>query len=348
MSRPLVSVLVTTYNHEAYLEQALDSVLAQDLTDYELVITDDCSTDGSARRIVDWVARSGVEATVILNERNLGLCTNRNRALARSSGQFVCTLAGDDFYAPDRLTRQARFLADQPAEAAMVYGDVAIVDPNGRVEHASYLSAVSDEPPVAGRIFARLQEQCFIPAVGVMMRRSALEAVGGWDESLAFEDWDMWLRLSDRFEVAHLGGPPVASWRRLPTSMYHSGFSSPPMQESVGRLHAKWLDRDERSRIVAARWVRDAALNVAPADAAAARRLVAATRGIRTGDRVPWRLVEGALALPGAGRAVRPLRRLAQAGAAAIAAERAAWNAGRRVPRRRVGSAAQPPADADS
>ena len=91
---PLVSVLVTTYNHAQYLEEALELAASPDLQDFEVIITDDASTDGSADVIAAWLARTGYPAQFIRNPDNRGICANRNAALARASGSFVCSLSG--------------------------------------------------------------------------------------------------------------------------------------------------------------------------------------------------------------------------------------------------------------
>jgi glycosyltransferase involved in cell wall biosynthesis len=104
----LVSVFVTCYNQARYVEQALDSLLHQTSPDFEVIITDDASTDGSADIIEAWLARTGYPAQFIRNRINRGICANRNTALARSSGPFVCSLSGDDCYEQDRIERGAK------------------------------------------------------------------------------------------------------------------------------------------------------------------------------------------------------------------------------------------------
>lgn len=330
MSAPLVSVLVTTYNHAAYVEQALDSVRAQDWTDYEMIITDDASTDDTAAVVRAWLERTGTVAQLDVHERNVGICAARNRALARARGTLVCSLSGDDWYEPDRLSRQAPFLAAQPAEVGAVYSDVHVVDADGTVLPPSYLVRSRPQGSPSGDVFADLQAASFLPALGVMVRRSAIDAVGGYDESLAFEDWDMWLRLADRFAFVHLDGV-VASWRTLPTSLYHSGFATPRLQASVARLHAKWLDRDDVARRVSARWIRDAVPTIARTDRREARRLLQLVADVPADDNVPWWAVERALAVPGSGRLAGSIRRARRSLAAAVAAERGAWRSGRRL-----------------
>ena len=337
MTSPLVSVLVTTYNHAEYLEQALDSVLAQDSTDYELIITDDCSQDDSAAVIRAWLERTGAVADFAVNERNLGICATRNRALARSSGRFVCSLSGDDWYEPDRVSRQASFFLDQDDDVAAVYSDVRVVAADGAVLSESYLGEPLRSQGVPdGWVFERLHRACFPPAMGVMVRRSAIDAVGGYDEELAFEDWDMWLRLADRYRFRFLDRI-VANRRVLPTSLFHAGFGTARLQKSVIRVHEKWLYRDEVARAQSARAIRQASLIVAGDDRQAARAALRQVSTVPARDRVAWNALEVALAVPGSGRLVRSTRRLSAGARALSEAELGAWRSGRRLPRRRSG-----------
>ena len=142
---PSVSVLVTTFNHARYVEEALESLRRQTSRDFEVIITDDASTDGCAEAIEGWLARTGFPAQFIRNAVNRGICANRNTALARARGRFVCSLSGDDAYADDRIERQ---LGGKTRDVAPVHGGehlVAIVDavagPGRDAEHRRRFAA---------------------------------------------------------------------------------------------------------------------------------------------------------------------------------------------------------------
>lgn len=299
---PLVSVLVTSYNHAAYVEQALDSVLAQDFTDYELIITDDASTDESADVIRRWLDSTGAVADFAVNERNLGICGSRNRGLARARGELVCGLSADDWFEPYRLGCHAPILAAQPPEVAAVYSDVREVDAAGNRFRDSFLARTRPGPPPTGDLFSLLFPRNFLPAMGVMVRRSALDAVGGYDEALVFEDWDMWLRLADRFDFVYVDGPPVVNRRVLPGSL-GSGAGTIPWHHSAALINAKWLDRGDGYSEVAARRLRHAALEVGVVDPDEARRLLALAADVPP-HVFTWRMVHAALGLPKGGWAV--------------------------------------------
>lgn len=113
-SKPPVSVLLTTYNHAAFIDAALQSVLDQTYPHFEAVIADDGSTDGTADRVRSWASRDA-RMVPVLSPRNEGLSANWNRAIARCQGEFIALLSGDDLMLPDRLARQVAFMESHPA-----------------------------------------------------------------------------------------------------------------------------------------------------------------------------------------------------------------------------------------
>jgi glycosyltransferase involved in cell wall biosynthesis len=239
---PRVSVLVTSYNHARYVEEALDSLRRQTSPDFEVIITDDASTDGCAEVIEAWLARTGYPAQFIRNHENRGICANRNASLARASGSFICSLSGDDCYEPERIERQLEFFLTQPPQVAVVYSDMMIVDSEGRPVGESFLDRLLEgEQPPQGEIFARILSGNFLPAPAAMVRRSAIDTVGGYDETLSFEDLDMWLRLSFRYQFALLPGSLVR-YRKLSSSMSNNPRIQMRMLRSYTKILWKWLD----------------------------------------------------------------------------------------------------------
>jgi glycosyltransferase involved in cell wall biosynthesis len=243
---PAISVVVGAYNHAAFVEECLESVRAQSFRDFELIVFDDCSSDRTAERIREWSARTKTPLTLIVNETNMGICASRNRALAKARGKYVSTLAADDMYEPDKLERQYRFFKSCPSSVAVVYSDITELDLDG-----TPLPAPSHAPLLVpeGDMFDALLRRNFIPAPAVMMRRSALDEIGGYDETLAFEDYDMWLRLADRFELRFCPGR-VTRKRKLATSLGHAPEYRFATLESTVRIFTKWYGRSAESDAV--------------------------------------------------------------------------------------------------
>jgi Glycosyl transferase family 2 len=129
---PLVSVLCLTYNHADFVGQALDSFLAQVTTfDVEVVVSDDCSSDGTADIAQSCQSRFGSRLRVLRSPVNLGVTRNFRRALKACRGKYVALCEGDDFWrGPDKLQAQVDFLEAHP-DYVMAYHDATIVDPSG-------------------------------------------------------------------------------------------------------------------------------------------------------------------------------------------------------------------------
>jgi glycosyltransferase involved in cell wall biosynthesis len=303
---PLVSVLVTSYNHARYVEEALDSLRRQTSRDFEVIITDDASTDGCADVIAAWLARTGYPAQFIRNPNNRGICANRNAALARTSGSFVCSLAGDDCYEPDRIERQLACFLAQAESVAAVYSDMSVIDAEGRPARRSYLDyLLGGAAPPEGDLFVRIMAHNFLPAPAVMLRRSAIADLGGYDESLFYEDFDMWLRLSFRFHFTFLPGRLVR-YRAHESAMSRSRSTQPRMNKTRTHILTKWLNADlddKTRRVVLDALMRNGATQLEHRDPAGARETF---NIVMTADPRPHRrLLARAAMLPGAGAATR-------------------------------------------
>lgn len=204
---PSATVVIVCYNHERYVEQCLQSALGQTYPNTRVLVIDDCSTDGSVDVISSFVDSSGRDVPVIVNEVNLGLCATLNRALESVSSDFVALIAADDWMAPQRVERQVHRLVELGEGYGAVYSDFCFVDgPEGSPRPESARAGVSCPE---GDIFGQLVAQNVIPAPTVMLRRNVLDQVGGYDESLGAEDYDMWLRIARRYRWAFVDEPLV-------------------------------------------------------------------------------------------------------------------------------------------
>jgi glycosyltransferase involved in cell wall biosynthesis len=251
---PSVSVLVTTFNHADFVEEALDSLRDQTTDDFEVIITDDASTDGTAEVIEAWLARTGFDASFIRNDHNRGICANRNTALMRARGEFVCSLSGDDACQPDRIERQLARFRREPDNVAAVCSDMIEVDVDGReTRQRRVLDPASEGLPEDGATLAShlLLHGNFLLAPAVMVRRSSLDAVGPYNEDLLAEDFQMWLRLSSRFAFVHLP-EALVRYRHLDTSLSHSSATTDRRKaEQLGVL-TEWLGRTNSTETDAA------------------------------------------------------------------------------------------------
>ena len=192
---PRVSVILPVYNSERYLAEAIESILSQTFEDFELWIGDDCSSDRSLA-IVQTYANQDARIHVLANPTNLGVSATRNRLQAQAQGEFIAVMDADDIALPDRFSQQVSFLHDHP-EVVCVGGNHALIDAEGRL--LTYLALPPDNEAIQQSALAGHGSICHPCA---MMRRSTLQQIGGYDESLKSAlDLDLWLRLG---EVGHL------------------------------------------------------------------------------------------------------------------------------------------------
>jgi glycosyltransferase involved in cell wall biosynthesis len=236
---PTVTVVVTCYRQSAFVCEALDSVAAQTSTDWELIVTDDGSDDDSAATIRAWADMADRPVTLVLRDDNHGLTRTLNEVLPRCRGTYLAYLGGDDRWAPEKLARLVAAL-DAAPEAAVAYSDARLVDEDGAEIAPSYLAERGHLPAPEGEVFDVLLRNNVIVASAAVYRRAAIEAVGGWDADLPFEDWDLLLRLADRWPVAYVPGALV-DYRLHDGSATRSRFST----LLAGRLVVlgKWLGR---------------------------------------------------------------------------------------------------------
>lgn len=191
----LASVIVPSYNKAPYIRATLDSIADQTYGDIEIVVVDDASSDESVEVVRAWAAAHPTPLTLLEHEENLGVCRTLNDGLAFAKGEYISCLAADDRYLPHKIASHVQLLTDNP-RASFAYGDTRIEDPEGRILQESFTYAYQQGRFRQGDIFLDLLTANFIAALTVTMRASALDEVGPYDESLPYEDYDMWLRLS--------------------------------------------------------------------------------------------------------------------------------------------------------
>lgn len=242
MNAPAVTVIALCYNHERFVLDCLESIRAQSFQDFELIVTDDCSRDRSPQLIADWLAMHYPQARFIRHAVNRGICATLNEALAAARGTYISMIATDDVWLPHKLHSQVDLARTLGADTALIYGDAGQMDEEGNLLPTRFIEAHHVADPPSGRIFGRLADGNFIPAMTTLIRRDALLAVGGYDERLNYEDFDMWLRLADRYAFA-FQPEIVAHYRIVATSMVRTVFAEPSAwyHHTNFLIRQKWL-----------------------------------------------------------------------------------------------------------
>ncbi len=200
MKKNLVSVFIPSYNYARYLGGAIDSIIAQTYQDWELVIVDDASTDDSPAIIERYRRRYPDRIRCVLLDKNVGQSEASNIGFRMLNGEFIAPLAADDMALPERLAEGVAFLRRQPNVAA-VFSQVGYIDADGRPlpVGASVFNQGFDD------IRWRLLEGNFLCATTPLIRHSALREIGNANPSLGFvEDYDLWMRMLDRHELARV------------------------------------------------------------------------------------------------------------------------------------------------
>ena len=297
MSEPLVSVLVASFNHERFIEQALDSVLSQSHRNLELIIVDDGSTDGSVALIQRWIERTGQPTVFTINEENQGICAVLNQLFAQSLGQFCIYLDSDDWMEPNRIRHHVKHFESLDPDVVLVFGDAELRYEDGQPMGQTFLRRVlgDEEIPQDDAVFDRLLVSNFIPSATVTVRRSAIIDAGGYDESLSYDDYDMWLRLSHRSRFSYCEGI-VANYRVVPSSMSHSVTWKPSIARSSITIFERWASVEEvrmvpSRRLAVADHLRWLARKIAPFDARSAHG--ALRRAEELMPSVRWRFIDG-------------------------------------------------------
>lgn len=199
---PRVSVLLTCYNHLAYLPAAYHSVLDQTWSDWEIVAIDDGSTDGTR----EWLRAHADRATLVFNEPNLGTYASLNRALQHSKGDLVAILNDDDLWAPEKLKRQIALL-DRHPKVGLVHTDGAFINGTGATIEGSPLGFAFPRTET-GDVLLDLLYANKIIASAALVRRECFDRLGGFNpEYFGSGDWEMWLRIAEQWDIGFCDEP---------------------------------------------------------------------------------------------------------------------------------------------
>ena len=195
---PQVSVIIPTYNRAAMVTEAVKSVLTQEMTDFELIVIDDGSTDKTGKRLSGFGSR-----LKYYQQENAGVSAARNCGLALSTAPLVAFLDSDDLWLPAKLRVQYNYMTEHP-EVYICQTEEVWWRNSRRINPKKHHRKPS------GDIFRRSLNLCLVSPSAVMMRRELFEKVGYFDEDLpAAEDYDLWLRVSVDHVVPLLPDPLV-------------------------------------------------------------------------------------------------------------------------------------------
>lgn len=216
-ARPLVSVVIPTYQRAGLIAEALDSVAGQTWRPLEAVVVDDGSTDDTQAAVMAWADRHPDIAVRYVWQENAGGNAARNHGIRLSRGAYVAFLDSDDTWSPDKTTRQMAVLQADPTLGAVYCGLVETDAATGEVLRRPIVSMATDN--MLDRLLVRDETA---PTSAWIIANSVLEAVEGFDETLrARQDWDLWIRVAavtgigavtePLMQLRHHDGPRTAS-----------------------------------------------------------------------------------------------------------------------------------------
>lgn len=220
MSLPLVSVICLCHNHALYVREAVQSVLSQTYPQVEIIVVDDASADDSAA-IIQQLATENPSIRILLLPENVGNCTAFNHALRLASGEYIVDLAADDTLLPERLSVGVAALEAAGNAYGVNFCDVWLLSPEGKRLSTHFKRNAQlqlSETVPSGDLYNILIRKHLISAPSMLIRRSVLEKLGGYDEQLSYEDFDFWIRSSREFNYCFTDEILVEK-RILPSSL---------------------------------------------------------------------------------------------------------------------------------
>ncbi len=230
---PEVSVIMAAYNHEKYVAHSIKSVLAQTYKDFELIIIDDGSKDGTAKEIARF-DDPRIKAT--FSTHNAGMIFTKNKGIDLAEGRYIAIINSDDAYMPDKLQKQVDFLNSHPGHGA-VFTDAQIIDDDGLpfTDKNHFYSSIFTQPNRSRYEWLRrfFYEGNCICLPSVMIRRECYDVVGRPDSRLQqLPDLDFWIRLCFKYDI-HIMGEKLTQFRVRNNEANASGNRKESRQRSA-------------------------------------------------------------------------------------------------------------------
>jgi glycosyltransferase involved in cell wall biosynthesis len=241
---PLVSVVMSVYNGDQYVPESVESILNQTFTDFEFIIINDGSTDKTKVILEEYAANDS--RILLVHQENLGLTKSLNKGIALARGKYIARQDADDYSLPDRLATEVTFLSSNES-IAMVGTAVNVVDGKGNV--LAIFRHPSDFDVIKKNL---MKHNCFWHGSAMFVRES-FEHIGRYrDAFTTSQDYDLWLRFSENYQMANLSVPlycyrfsPGAVTFKKMVSQYRCGILARRLAE------ARALNRKEDNTLKA-------------------------------------------------------------------------------------------------
>ena len=225
-----LTVLMSVYNGEKYLREAVDSILSQTFRDFEFLIINDGSSDGTAQILESY---DDPRMRIVYNEENIGLTRSLNKGLKLARGEYIARMDADDISLPERLEKQVEFLDAHP-EVGVLGTWVEVIDGEGTVGQVWRSPQVPTSPALLN--WTLMFHNC-LPHPSAMMRLRVIEGMGGYDPEIRYaQDYDLWARASLITDLTNLS--QVLLRRRVAAEAVTGRHFQAQEQVAVRVMHA--------------------------------------------------------------------------------------------------------------
>ncbi|MBC7389813.1 MAG: glycosyltransferase [Opitutaceae bacterium] len=207
-SEPIVTVICTCYNHEKYVEEAITSVLNQTYNNVQLIVVDNASSDNSIVKIKG-LLDNNPSILFIKNNANLGICKAFNEAVKYAKGEYLIDLSADDILLPNRIEIQLKEFEKLDDSYGMIYSHIEYINADGKL----ISNTKSKQYFPSGDIFKNILEEYIIPSPSTIFRKTSFLNIGSYNEDLAFEDFDFWVKCSYFYKIHFV--PVITTQKRI-------------------------------------------------------------------------------------------------------------------------------------
>jgi glycosyltransferase involved in cell wall biosynthesis len=233
---PKVSIVMPVLNGQRFIGEAIQSILAQTYHNYELIMIDDGSTDGTPGIVHSFASQ--LELQYVRHESPRGIAPSMNDGVRHATGDLIAFLDHDDGWLPDFLLTQVTYLQTHP-EVGMVHSDFQTTDVTGSIVEESVAECRGRARP-SGNVFHDLFLDSFIVGNSVLIRKECFDRLGIFDETLKWGDYHMWMRIARHYRVDYV--PKVLTkYRQHFTQSTRSTFTSEADSDSVALQAIKKL-----------------------------------------------------------------------------------------------------------
>jgi glycosyltransferase involved in cell wall biosynthesis len=229
-----VSVIIPTFNRASKVARAISSALSQTISDYEIIVVDDGSTDRTSSALMSF----GSHIRVITHPHQLGVSAARNTGVKSTTSPLIAFLDSDDHWLPEKLAVQLSFFLEHP-------GAVACQTQEKWIRKGLPVNPKKKHLKPSGDIFSQSLKLCLVSPSAVMLKRSLLEEVGLFDENFpCCEDYDLWLRVTCRYPVQLIDQTLVVKEGGAPDqlSRNHPGMDAFRIKAILKIIEGGWLN----------------------------------------------------------------------------------------------------------